>query len=111
MMLVMQRDTPCSPNLPMPIDSKMDRPVNAFGEGFIARENDVYVLARDKDSLAVINSAKQKLLLCGENGEFTSLAKDPVFQLTDGAFRAQGTDLANNPMDVSFLQSSGDGET
>lgn len=107
---MLQRDSPCPPNLPKPIEVELANPVNAFGASFIPQDNDVYLLGKENDSLAVISSTKQKYLTCRENGEFTSLAGIPVFQLTDGAFRAQGTDLSNNPIDISFLESRGDGE-
>lgn len=103
-----EMEAPAMPPSCLPLEPLLSLSLGAFGKNFVTKTDDVFVLAMGEEHLSVIDSAGMPMLTCGDDGMFKSLEDKPVFQLTEGGFRAQGTTVSNKPVDVSFLELGGD---
>lgn len=106
----LQRNEIPLPPIGPQLECLSDEPLAVFGGAFVTQEQDVFVLAYGEDQISVINSSGDQWLVSGENGEFRSLSNDSVFQIAERSFKAHGTDLCNKPIDITFLESGGDGK-
>ncbi|GMH43489.1 hypothetical protein BSKO_11411 [Bryopsis sp. KO-2023] len=103
-----EMEAPPMPPSCLPLEPLQSLSSGAFGKHFVTKTDDVFVLAMAAEHLSVIDSTGMPMLTCSDDGMFKSMEDKPVFQLTEGGFRAQGTTMSNKPVDVSFLELVGD---